>query len=157
MICMTAPFSSLYSKIFAVRYSFLFLKSQYNLVPSFAMVLLPNEISFLFSLKNILLWVELTHIAFPLPVHSLPMFLIEQTMLHMDIAQSVLPLSDLFQIIASFQYLLYIKFFPISHPFLSYKHLTFFPQQKNPGNLTVPGHLTLGHNVSSDTLYFSWF
>ena len=29
----------------------------------------------------------------------------------------------------------------------------FSSQQKNPGNLTVPGHLTLGHTVSYDTKF----
>ena len=29
----------------------------------------------------------------------------------------------------------------------------FSRQQKNPGNLTVPGHLTLGHTVSYDTKF----
>ena len=31
--------------------------------------------------------------------------------------------------------------------------LSYFKQQKNPGNLTVPGHLTLGHNVPCGTQY----
>ena len=29
----------------------------------------------------------------------------------------------------------------------------FSSQQKNPGNLTVPGHLTFGHTVSYDTKF----
>ena len=28
-----------------------------------------------------------------------------------------------------------------------------FTQQKNPGNLTVPGYLTFGHNVPCGTQY----
>ena len=28
-----------------------------------------------------------------------------------------------------------------------------FTQQKNPGNLTVPGYLTFGHNVPYGTLF----
>ena len=31
--------------------------------------------------------------------------------------------------------------------------LSYFKQQKNPGNLTVPGYLTLGHNVPCGTQY----
>ena len=30
---------------------------------------------------------------------------------------------------------------------------SFLRVQKNPGNLTVPGHLTLGHNVPNGTQY----
>ena len=33
------------------------------------------------------------------------------------------------------------------------KPFNFSSQQKNPGNLTVPGHLTLGHNVPCGTQY----
>ena len=31
--------------------------------------------------------------------------------------------------------------------------INLFTQQKNPGNLTVPGYLTFGHNVPCDTQY----
>ena len=37
---------------------------------------------------------------------------------------------------------------------LLFSSLFYIPtQQKNPGNLTVPGHLTLGHNVPDGTQY----
>ena len=47
----------------------------------------------------------------------------------------------------------FIKFIFLNGFWIIQKPLLFFIQQKNPGNLAVPGYLTFGHNVPCGTQY----